>query len=151
MEYIDSLLIMEDSDAEDDSLEPDEAFAGNENDDSSSQMPLTTATPRRAKQSEPVPDWCKCNDCTQMPQEIENRCCGRRNCVTQARRFLKLCLDADVLEMCIRSRSDIRNDRENNSTSTFRKAAYRQYILEKYGYLGKGRRKVVPILCCSKY
>ena len=26
----------------------------------------------------------------------------------------------------------------------FRKAAYRQFILDKYGYLGRGNRKVVP-------
>ena len=44
----------------------------------------------------------------------------------------------------IKSSADIRNDRQNNSTGTFRKAAYRHYILDKHGYLGKGRRKVAP-------
>ena len=76
-----------------------------------------------------------------MAQVIENKCCGYRNCITFKRRFVKLCLDLEVLELCIRNRADIRNDREDNSTSSFRKAAYRQFILEKYGHLGKGNQK----------
>ena len=86
--------------------------------------------------SEPIPDWCKCRLC--QAQDIENKCCQLRKCVTSTRRFQKLCLDLEVLELCIRNRADIRNDREDNSTSSFRKVAYRQFILEKYGYLGKG-------------
>ena len=78
-----------------------------------------------------------------MPLEIENKCCGQR-CVTSFARFTKLCLDPDVLQLCIRNRADIRNDRDDNSTRAFRKAAYRQYILDRYGYLGKGNRKVCP-------
>ena len=46
---------------------------------------------------EPVPEWCKCSCCGTMPQDIENKCCGRRNCVSQTRRFQKLCLDAEYL------------------------------------------------------
>ena len=41
--------------------------------------------------------------------------------------------------MCIRSAADIRNDREDASTCAFRKAGYRQFIIAKYGRLGKGR------------
>lgn len=129
MEYVDSLLIMED-DEEDTDNDPGEGTAS-----SGDQQP---------PHSEPIPDWCKCRLCQPMPQEIENKCCGLRKCVTLARHFQKLCLDPEVLELCIRNRADIRNDREDNSTSSFRKAAYRQFILEKYGYLGKGNRKVAP-------
>ena len=79
-----------------------------------------------------------------MAQEIENKCCGYRNCITSKRRFLKLCLDLEVLELCIRNRADIRNDCEDSSTSSFQKAAYWQFILEKYGRLGTCNRKVAP-------
>ena len=48
------------------------------------------------------------------------------------------------LELCIRNTSDIRNDREDTSSTAFRKAAYRQFILSRYGYLGKGNRRVCP-------
>ena len=47
-----------------------------------------------------------------------------------------------MLELCIKNRADIRNDSDNYSTSAFRKVAYRQFILDKYGRLGKGNRKV---------
>lgn len=144
MEYVDSLLIMEDEDHND---------SGNANafsEDSAGlsqaqQTELSTGSggsqhPRPP--SEPTPNWCKCQQCQPMAQEVENRCCGYRNCITNKRWFQKLCLDPEVLELCIRNRADIRNDHENNSTSSFRKAAYRQFILEKYGRLGKGNRKV---------
>ena len=67
----------------------------------------------------------------------------KRN-VSQRNRFMKLCIDPDVLELCIKNSADIKYDRENNSTRSFRKSAYRQYILDKYGYLGKGNRRVAP-------
>jgi len=79
-----------------------------------------------------------------MAQDIENKCCGKKNYITLRRRFEKLCLDAEVLELSIKNRADIPNDREDNSTSSFRKATYRQFILDRYGYLGKGNRKVAP-------
>jgi hypothetical protein len=49
-----------------------------------------------------------------------------------------------VLELCLRKTSDIRNDRENNSTRSFRKAGYRQFILAWHGNLGKGNRCFCP-------
>jgi len=91
-----------------------------------------------------APEWCKCLKCQPMPQEIENICCRQKNCVTKSTRFQKLCLDPEVLELCIKNRADIRNYREDNSTRSLRKAAYRQYILDRYGRLGKGNRKVAP-------
>lgn len=67
----------------------------------------------------------------------------KRHCVTLSQRFYKLCLDPDILQVCILNRADtgIRNDPNENST---RKAACRQFILDKCGYLGNGNRKVVP-------
>ena len=64
--------------------------------------------------------------------------------MTTHTRFQKLCLDPDVLQVAIRNRGDIRNDWEDNSTWSFRKASYRQYVLDRYRYLGKGNRRVCP-------
>lgn len=134
MDYVDSLLIMEDDD--------DDNNASGNHDECSEESAGSGGPPN--PHTEPTPDWCKCKQCQPMAQEIENKCCGNRNCITLRRRFEKLCLDAEVLELCIKNRADIRNDREDNSTSSFRKAAYRQFILDRYGYLGKGNRKVAP-------
>lgn len=97
--------------------------------------------------SEPVPDWCKCGQCRTMPQEIENKCCNQRSCVSLCRRFQKLCLDPEYLQLSIRNTNDIRNDRDDNSSRAFRKTAYRHFIIDKYGYLGKNKRKVCPSCC----
>jgi len=77
----------------------------------------------------------------------------KRKCITENARFQKLCLDAAVLELCIRNRADIRNDSEDNSTRTYRKTAYRQYILNKYDHLGKGETKVAPscVVWCVRH
>ena len=42
------------------------------------------------------------------------------------------------------NRAIIRNDPFDNSMRQFRKAGYRQFILDKYGYLGRGNHKVLP-------
>lgn len=89
-------------------------------------------------------DWCVCGHCHPMPQTIENKCCKQKNCITLTTRFSKLCLDVDVLELCLRNTREIRNDREDNSTRSFRKAASRQFILARHGYLGKGNRRGCP-------
>lgn len=91
-----------------------------------------------------VPDWCVCKRCLPMPQAVENKCCQLRNCITMSGRFGKLCLDSDVLELCIRNVGDIRNNHEDNSTRAFRKAAYRQFILARHGHLIKGNSRVCP-------
>ena len=83
------------------------------------------ADPPQNQPSAQAPDWCKCGYCQPMPQEIENRCCKLKKCISLTSRFAKLCLDPDVLQLCIRNSSDIRNDQEDNSTRAFRKAAYR--------------------------
>lgn len=133
MDYVDSLLIMED-----DNDEPEGSFSAHNQDLAAS------GGSGDVSQSEPTPDWCKCRHCQPMSQEVENKCCGNRTCVTTKWCFAKLVLDPEVLELCIRNRADIRNDRQDTSTSSIRKAAYRQFILDKYKYLGKGNRKVAP-------
>ena len=37
---------------------------------------------------------------------------------------------------------DVRNDKEDNTTQAFHKAAHRQFILARHGYLGRGNRQV---------
>ena len=103
-----------------------------------------------ARLSEPVPEWCKCGHCRRMSQEVENRCCSSRDCVSLSARFRKLCLDPDYLQLSIKCSGDIRNDRQDNSSRAFRKAAYRHYIIEEYGYLGKHKRRVCPSCCVWK-
>lgn len=102
-------------------------------------------TPDRPRQPAlPFPDWCKCGHCRQMPTEIENVCCREKNCITLTQRFHKLCLYPNILQLCSLNRSNITNYRYDKSTEQFRKAAYRLFILDKYGYLGRGNRKVIP-------
>ena len=67
--------------------------------------------------------WCKCNICRLMPNEIENVCCKRVTCITRFQAFNNICLDRDILEVCIKSRCDIRADEFNFSMESFRKAA----------------------------
>lgn len=157
MDYIDSLLIMEDDlDDEDENDRMDEFGGPSEHvdpnvdgmqgsrDTAPSSLDRSTDLSQDSNSPAGVPDWCKCGQCRPMPQEVENKCCGQKKCITRSSRFTKLCLDPDVLELCIRNTGDIRNDREDTSTRAFRKAAYRQFILARYGHLGKGNRRVCP-------
>lgn len=147
MDYIHGLLIMED--------DLDDEIGTNERSVSTTPGTLTEelmACTSDAATPDPGPPpgntatlpWCKCGVCQIMPQEVENKCCAQRRCVTTHSRFSKLCLDPDVLQLAIRNKGDIRNDRDDNSTRAFRNAAYHQYVLDQYGYLGKGNRKVCP-------
>ena len=141
MDYIQGLLIAEDNLHEDESdVAP--SSMGTE------QTPTAAASPEQGPSSTgtSVPSWCKSGVCTFMPQDIENKCCGQGRCVTTHTRFQKLCLDPDVLQLTIRNRGDIRNDQEDNSTRSFRKAGYRQYDL-----LGEGEKESMPFLCCKNY
>ena len=79
-----------------------------------------------------------------MPNEQENLCCKRVTCVTSYNTFSNICLDRDVLEICIKARSDLRADDFDFSMESFRKAAYRQFALWRYGKLGRGNRRVIP-------
>ena len=144
MDYIETLLIMEDE------LDEDENFGELDNSATEHATGYTladshTSNPdpvlpnmQEAGDSGLVPDWCVCGRRHPMPQEVENKCCKLKKCITLSARFSKLCLDPDVVELCIKNTGDIRNDREDNSTRAFRKAAYRQFILARYGHLGKG-------------
>ena len=81
-----------------------------------------------------------------MPHDVESKCFNLKACITSSSRFSKICLDPDVLELRIWNTSDIRNDCEDNNTRVFRKAAYRQFILARYGYLGTGKLASLPLM-----
>ena len=114
---------------------------------SSFQPPPTASL---ARSSEPVPEWCKCGHWRRMSQEVKNRCCSSRDCVSLSACFRKLCLDPDYLQLSIKCSGDIRNDHQDNSSRAFRKAACLHYIIEEYGYLGKHKRRVCPSCCVWK-
>ncbi|KAL9969648.1 hypothetical protein ACROYT_G021885 [Oculina patagonica] len=139
MDYIHGLLIMED-DLKDKLLNNSD-ITSTPGTSTEEQLTSVEGTPGPAPPagSTTIP-WCKCGICQIMPQDIENKCCSQRRCVTVHSRFSKLCLDPDVLQLAIRNRGNIRNDRDDNSTRAFRKAAYRQFVLDRYGFLGKGNR-----------
>ena len=104
---------------------------------------------------------CDCSVCRPMPLDMENVCCKKRTCVTSYAMYQNICLDREVLTLAIRARFDILAEEPDYSTNSFRKAAYRQYCLWKYGKLGKGNRRVLfafmrcshnkEILPCSRW
>ena len=88
--------------------------------------------------------WCRCRVCVPMKTEQENVCCKKRQSITSYRTLDNICLDRDILEVCIKARCDIRADEFNFPVESFRKAAYRQFAVWKYGKLGRGNRRVLP-------
>ena len=90
------------------------------------------------------PQWCTCGICRPVPTQEENKSCQKIRCVTSYITFENVCTDRDVLIMAIRGRSDIRAEEADYSMNSFRKAAYRQYILWRYKKLEKGNRRVCP-------
>lgn len=90
------------------------------------------------------PAWCTCGICRPMATEEENKCCGKIRCITSFVTFHNTCTDREVLVLAIRARCDIRVEDPDYSTNSYRKAAYRQYILWRYKKLGRGNRRVCP-------
>lgn len=107
---------------------------------------IASANGPQSEPPEPENDesWCICGVCRRMQDEQENVCCRKRTCVTSYVMFNTTCLDRGVLELAIRARCDIRADLPDYSTQSYRKAAYRQYTLWKYGKLGRGNRRILP-------
>ena len=85
--------------------------------------------------------WCVC---VKMPTDDENKCCGRRICITSNKKFDKICLDRDILEVSIKYQADYRAEEITFHNNNFRKAAYYQFIMWRYGKLGRGNRKILP-------
>ena len=72
MDVMQGLLIMDESDVTPTpSTSTDLACSSNAGTPDPAPSPSNNAIP-----------WCKCGVCQIMPQEIENKCCGFRHCVT---------------------------------------------------------------------
>ena len=71
-------------------------------------------------------------------------CCGQSSCITSCIKFLKVCLEKDIFEIAIIARANYRADKINFRNNDYRKAAYCQFCLWRYGKLGKGNRRVLP-------
>ena len=77
MDYVDSLLLIEDEDENDSSADegnvdtPVPQMAALQ---PAANRPVTTIRPP----NEPLPEWCRCGNCRSMPQEIEKKCCKKK-------------------------------------------------------------------------
>ena len=94
-----------------------------------------------------IPDWCRCGKCRQMDTVVERLCCKSRPCITTTDSFYDTCINRSVLTVCILDRNDFYGDEDGDeafSPANYRKAGYRQCILYRHGFLGRGNRKVVP-------
>ena len=87
---------------------------------------------------EDVPDWSMCSHCMPVENPQEQKCCGLKKCITSFQLVPNLCLDRNVLEVAIKAQCDMHTDEIDFSTSSYHKAAYRQYLLWRCGRLSKG-------------
>ena len=95
----------------------------------------------------PAPYFCKCKNCRLMPTDAENKCCGERNCRAITQRFLLICIDRENVETGIRNFTTSFVEVAMYNNRGMRHGAYRQYVMWQCGYLGKGRRVVIPACC----
>ena len=88
LDYIDSLLIMEDNNNDNDNDEVDITEA---------HSPATEASiaitpplqPIPLQEQGPRPEWCVCGNCRNIPLEVEKACCRKKNCDAKKPRFKK--------------------------------------------------------------
>ena len=104
---------------------------------------LAQGIPEQPSPSREQPHWCQCHIGRPMDSEQENLCCQKPTCITSYTSFCNICLDCEILEVCIKATCDIRVEEFNFTMESFRKAAYRQYALWAYGKLGQGNRQVI--------
>ena len=77
-----------------------------------------------------------------MANAVERVCCKSHPCISTDV-FHETCLNRNVLTVAILDSNDFYNDDEM-SPNNYQKTAYRQCILYRHGYLGRGNCKVVP-------
>ena len=77
LDYIDSLLIMEDNNRDNDNDEADIAEAHSPATEASIAItpPLQPIPPQ---EQGPCPAWCVCGNCRNMPLEVEKVCCRKK-------------------------------------------------------------------------
>ena len=79
-----------------------------------------------------------------MDQPIENVCSRKIPCITTHEWFDTVVVDNNVLLAAIANRADVFADELSRDASDNRKAAYKQYIMWEYRYLGRNNRKAIP-------
>ena len=107
----------------------------------SDQLPLQNNGP---SQSQNLTPWCVCRKCHVMDSAEENKCCRQRDCVTNSSAFDSLVLNCKTLNIAIIHRSNFFVSTPDYTSQSYRKAAYRQFIIWKYGHLGSQNRRVAP-------
>ena len=104
--------------------------------------------------------WCfclNCNDsdikekiCCTNPKTFDNDIFDGKDCITTTEAFASVCLNMHVLQASIGAWNYNNEDIKELENKNLRFIAYKQYIYWSYGYLGKKRRKPLPICVIDK-
>ncbi|KAK7916713.1 hypothetical protein WMY93_012474 [Mugilogobius chulae] len=99
--------------------------------------------------------WCVCRNCKPMPTLHEQKCCGETvNCISMLPHMDLYIVQVGVLRLARRVWNDLRAEMDaqelGESHRQFRYAAYRQFVVWRYGVLGPGNRIVIPSCCVWK-
>uniref|UniRef100_A0A8C5N7B2 P2X purinoreceptor 7 intracellular domain-containing protein n=1 Tax=Gouania willdenowi TaxID=441366 RepID=A0A8C5N7B2_GOUWI len=94
--------------------------------------------------------WCVCNNCRDMPTDVECKCCGQQPeaCISILPHMAAYILQEGHLRLASRNWNDVRGlddlPKRGESSKQLRHAAYHQYVMWQYGALGRGNRVVIP-------
>jgi len=77
-----------------------------------------------------------------MPTAAENACCKQSSCITSTELFETSVLDINVLSIAIVNCSDTFVELADYSPSSYRKAAYRQFVLWREDILGEATERL---------
>jgi len=103
---------------------------------------ILTVDPSSNNQPPQGCNWCICGRCRVMPTAIENKCCRKRVCITTTESFHSIVLDTTILSVALVSRGDDIVERVTYTPASYRKTAYRQFIMWEHGFLGRSVRRV---------
>ncbi|XP_071078628.1 uncharacterized protein [Haliotis cracherodii] len=102
--------------------------------------------PPSQPQPEDLPRWCRCGNCRPMPSAQENKCCwqtGSSQCVVNLPNFYTVITHA-ILDLAMAHYNEFLVHDQDRSNAVYRHQAYRQFVLQRFGRLGMGNRRVVP-------
>ena len=91
-----------------------------------------------------IPTWCTCGQCRPMIEGKERVCCRNDTYNHEHPDFYHIVLDERTIRVAILNNADWLNSARRFHPATFRKTAYRQYVLWRWGHLGYGNRRVIP-------